>query len=519
MRLLKWLIVFLVALGFTVPAEAVELNLGGFPSYFRQRVRFIKNATFLNTLTESDARALGFGNASDNIFFADTTFRLTPQLVLSDSVTIRTQFDVFSNNLWGGLTSDLLGGTATVINSGLSPDDRFRGALLTGPGAVDRGDGFMHFRMLHIDMVLPNNLGFVRIGRQPFDWGLGIVANGGWDPHSDLGFLIDRFLWLKTFPTGSSSLTVIFVSDIITGGNSVVAGSGTGYDIGALALVWNQPNISGVNLTLGGYVFPYIHQNNFGAPDPLTGEPFVPALHGTDLNRFTLYAALIDLKTDTWRLVGELQGGWGELESSAGVTTDLDNALVWAVRGELYPSWPVKVVGAEFGWADGDDGGPGSTSVEGNVIVMNPAYNLDNLLFKHIIPNIYQNAGGVLAQPESSVQNAYYARAYATAKLMDSLSFTGQVLAAWNDETDGIIQPGVNIGSYLGTEVEGTFTWTIHPGVNLDLIGSVVFAGSGLEDMLEQQGENLTSEDVGSASSTPYAIQGRLLVFIDQFFK
>ncbi len=102
---------------------------------------------------------------------------------------------------------------------------------------------------------------------------------------------------------------------------------------------------------------------------------------------------------------------------------------------------------------------------------------------------------------------------------MDALSFTPQVLVAWNEETAGIIQPGSDIGSYLGTEVEGTLTWTIHPGVNFDLIGSVVFAGSGLEDMLEQQGEVATGEDVGSASSTPYAIQGRLLVFIDQFFK
>jgi len=519
MRLLKWLIVFLVALGFTVPAEAVELNLGGFPSYFRQRVRYIKNATFLNTLTDSQAQAIGFGNANDNIFFADTTFRLTPQLVLSDSVTIRTQVDVFSNNLWGGLTSDLLGGGSTVINSGLSPDDRFRGAVLTGPNAVDRGDGFMRFRMLHIDMVLPNNLGFVRIGRQPFDWGLGILANGGWDPHSDLGFLIDRFLWLKTFPTGSSSLTLIFVSDIITEGNSLVAGNGTGYDIGAVAVIWNQPNISGINLTLGGYVFPYIHQNNFGAPDPQTGAVFSKA---GDLQRFTLYAALIDLKTDSWRLVGELQGGWGEIENftAPGNTSDISNHVVWAVRGELYPSWPAKVVGAEFGWAEGDRA---STSVlddiEGNVIVFNPAYNLDNLLFKHIIPNIYQSAAGVFSQAESSVQNAYYARVYATVKLLDYLSFTPQVLAAWNDETAGIIQPGSSIGSYLGTEVEGTLTWTIHPGVNLDLIGSIVFAGSGLEDMLEQQGEIATGEDVGSASSTPYAIQGRLLVFIDQFFK
>ena len=40
----------------------------------------------------------------------------------------------------------------------------------------------------------------------------------------------------------------------------------------------------------------------------------------------------------------------------AGQTADISNQLLWAVRGELYPSWPVKVVGAEFGWADGDKG-------------------------------------------------------------------------------------------------------------------------------------------------------------------
>jgi len=540
MRIAKWLIVFLVALGFAIPnaphigfssdAEAVELNLGGFPSYFRQRVRWLKNATFVNTLSQSQAESLGFGSNNDNAFWADTTFRVTPQLVLSDSVTIRTQVDIFSNNLWGGLNSDLLGGGATLVNSAISPQDRYRGALITGPAATD-DNGFLEIRMLHIDMVLPNNLGFVRIGRQPFDWGIGILANGGWDPYSDLGFLIDRFLWLKTFPTGSSSLTLVVVSDIITEGNSLISGGGTGYDIGAAALIWNNPNISGINLTIGGYVFPYIHQNNFtfagSAALPGAGTLSAPPSGNAfakvgDLERFTLYAGLIDLKTDTWRLVGELQGGWGELEDFLGVSSvDISNQLLWAVRGEYYPSWPLKVVGAEFGWADGDKGSTGLTEdIEGNVIVFNPAYNLDNLLFKHMVPNIYQNAAGVLGRGDSSVQNAYYARAYGTVKLMDHLSFTPQVLIAWNEETTSIIAPGQNIGSYLGTEVEGTLTWTVHPGVNFDLIGSVVFAGSGLEDMLEQQAEVLLGEDPSdSAESTPFAIQGRLLVFIDQFFK
>ena len=29
----------------------------------------------------------------------------------------------------------------------------------------------------------------------------------------------------------------------------------------------------------------------------------------------------------------------------------------------------------------------------------------------------------------------------------------------------------------MGTEVEGTITWHIHPGVSFDIIGGVVFAG------------------------------------------
>ena len=76
--------------------------------------------------------------------------------------------------------------------------------------------------MLHADIVLPNNLGFVRLGRQPFDWGLGILANGGHDPHSDLGFVVDRLLWLKSFPAGAGTFTLVLVSDVFTQGTSSV---------------------------------------------------------------------------------------------------------------------------------------------------------------------------------------------------------------------------------------------------------------------------------------------------------
>ena len=502
-----------------VPTFAVELSLGGFPSYMRTRARYIGNATFISALSNQNAIDLGFSSNKDNIFFADTTLRLTPQLVLSDAVTIRAQLNVFDNNIWGGSTTELLGGHNTVVNSSLSFSDRFRGAILTGPLAID-DPGFFDVRMLHADIVLPHNIGFVRVGRQPFDWGLGILANGGWDPYSDLGFVLDRFLYLKSFAAGSSSITFVLVSDIFAGGNSVVTGQGNGYDVAAAALIFNSPNVAGGNLTIGGYVFPYIHQNDFNTFPTSGTDPGVPpnagaGVSGVNLDHLVLYSGLIDYKTDLWRLVGEMQGAWGKIKIDGVGDVDIDASnIIFAARAEVYPGWPMKIIAAEFGWSKGDD--LASDGIEGGVIFFNPAYNIDNLLFKNMIPNIYQ--------VESSVYNAYYARVWGTVKLIDELSFTPQVIVAFNEETSNPY-PGIDsLDTYLGTEVEGTFTWHMYPGVNLDLIGGIVFPGSSLDSLLEAQAANtLAANQVESDgvdfNETPFTVQGRLMIFIDQFFK
>src|SRR3990167_3799933 len=515
----KWLFMFLLALCMAVPTFAVELSLGGFPSYMRTRARYIGNATFISALSNQNAIDLGFSSNKDNIFFADTTLRLTPQLVLSDAVTIRAQLNVFDNNIWGGSTTELLGGHNTVVNSSLSFSDRFRGAILTGPLAID-DPGFFDVRMLHADIVLPHNIGFVRVGRQPFDWGLGILANGGWDPYSDLGFVLDRFLYLKSFAAGSSSITFVLVSDIFAGGNSVVTGQGNGYDIAAAALIFNSPNVAGGNLTIGGYVFPYIHQDSFNSFPTSGTDPGVPpnagaGVSGVNLDHLVLYSGLIDYKTDLWRLVGEMQGAWGKIKIAGVGDVDINASnIIFAARAEVYPGWPMKIIAAEFGWSKGDDLSTGE--IEGSVIFFNPAYNIDNLLFKHMIPNIYQ--------VESSVNNAYYARVWGTVKLIDELSFTPQVIVAFNEETSNPY-PGIDsLDTYLGTEVEGTFTWHMYPGVNLDLIGGIVFPGSSLDALLEQQALNTLAANEGEPdgvdfNETPFTVQGRLMIFIDQFFK
>lgn len=520
----KWLIVFLMALGLAVPSQAIELSLGGFPSFLRTRARYINGATYVNTLSDSQAQSLGLESNDDDIFFVDTTLRLTPQLVLSDSVTIRGQIDVLRNNVWGGIGTGVFGagngaGNGCIVGA-CTADDSFRGAILLGEKTFDLGsdnNNFFNVRMLHADIVLPHNLGFVRIGRQPFDWGMGIWANGGWDPASDLGFLPERFLWLKSFPVGNANLTQVLVSDIVSnnnflfnGGGDIAQGNfGKTYDIIAGATILNM-DIGGVNTTIGGFYFPFVQQANVAS-------------------RLGLYSGLIDLKTDLWRFVYEIDFQEGELSGDLGLVgdqRDIDFQFEMAGRIEIYPSWPVKMIGIEGGWSQGDDSN--EAGVQGNLVPFNPAYNIDQLLFKHIIPTLYNNEG--------SVQNAFYARAWTHVKLLDHLSWTPHVLAAWIHETDtnggfnGVPLPdGTNTGlgtivyedldRFLGIEVENTLTWTVHPGVNLDLIGSVVFAGDGLNDLQEQAGALAVGDSVDSATDVPWAVQTRLTIFIDQFLK
>jgi hypothetical protein len=396
--------------------------------------------------------------------------------------------------------------------------------LLTNPGALD-DPGFFDVRMLHADIVLPHNLGFLRVGRQPFDWGMGILANGGWDPYSDLGFVLDRFLYLKSFAAGAGSLTFIFVTDRFTQGNTIVTGNGDGWDGGAFALVFNNPNIMGTNFTLGGYIFPYIHQTNinsvpFSATDPNAPPNGAAFTTGVDVERLTLFSGLLDVKTDLWRVVGEFQSWWGNFSIDGADDLDVDLSWIWAARAEVYPGWPLKIVAAEFGWAQGGDALDNSLTGNESTLYFSPAYNIDNLLFKNMIPNIYRQEGSVI--------NAYYARLWGTVKVVDSISFTPQVLVAFNEQTSNVAVNGDTVidslDTYMATEVEGTITWHIHPGVSFDLIGGVVFAGDSLDTMLEAQAQGILAANEINADrvnydATPWTVQGRLMIFIDQFFK
>jgi len=542
MRIMKYVLALVFALGMAIPSFAVELSLGGFPSFMRFRWRTLHNATYHNILTPGELANLGGGLNADttgeNLHFADMTLRLTPQLVLSDAVTIRASIDVLSNAIAGGATGGLFGEdsdgseTGGVVMDDLRYTDRFNGVLLWGDDAVSDNYGSFSVKYLHADINLGDK-GFVRIGRQPFDLAMGLYANGGHDPYSDGGFNIDRLLWLKGYSTPLGATTLVLVSDYIGGGSDATAaatstassarndsfalfdGNGQTVDYLAAAVIVNNGA-----LTYGAYWFPYIEQNNMH---------IAGTTNAIDM-AFQLYSAYAEYKTSDYRFIAEATGGYGELDPGYGtdmLTVERDN-YVAAARLELFNSAPFTKVALEAGISPGDEDNTasGDNGYEGSIIRGNGAYQLDNLLFKHVIPSLYQRSGSII--------NAKYLKADADYAVGNGDNLNLAVIMAWvenkkpADQSIGANAGGSDgvagsIGGYYGTEYEATYSMNLVDGVELSLIGSYIDTGSGLKDALIAQAyantAGMRAESLLDTEDSIWGFQSRLMIFIDDFFK
>lgn len=473
------------------------------PSYFRTRARFINNGTFLSVT-----------NSEDEVFFVDSRLLLSPAIYISDFVSIRSQFDIAKNIIWGGLGDQVV---SDKTFSAPSPGDSFKGAVLRD--VVDTFFGSETNATEEVDLVDIRSLyavtkmdyGEIWIGRQPFDWGLGVFNNAGSMPDQDLGSIVDRF----EFDTAPFSLIdkkyedilVGFIVDRLSEGLSIGNfDEGDGWDVG-LALYYDTPDLS-----IGAYIFG-IYQNNFSLGEGITAD-LDPAIN------WSVYASY---RYNRARFSFEFQNLFGEIKDigePANLLLGQDNIDISAsniatvARVEYHPPInEIRSANLEFGWASGDDTTT-PNKLEGNAIFFNNAYVIDGLLYKHMIPTIYAFDGSVI--------NSYYVRGWSTLNLTDKLYLTPQAILGFVDEKNALsfnlFEPLPAVDSYLGTELEATLTWKLRDHVWFDLIGSVVFAGQGLKDLLSQraliQGA-VESLDNANPPDTPYAIQGRFIVTLD----
>jgi len=478
-----------------------------FPSYFRTRVRDFNNATFL-----------GASSSDDNIFFIDSRLMLSPILSVGENLSMRAQLDIASNVVWGGL------GDKTVsdkLYESPSPSDSFRGAILRQVTNTTTGDAIsptenidlVDIRSLY--MVAKTPVGEFYVGRQPFDWGLGLLNNAGSLPDQDLGSIVDR-IELDTAPftlldERLDNLYVALTFDRLSSGKTISnRNDGDGWDAG-LSIFYESEN-----LYFGGYLFG-ITQKNFDVSGGLTGD-LDTALNWSFWGKyihppFTLAMEFQDIVGKISDLDDPLPAAIGDdsIDISAG-------NILFASRLGYEPGLNfLDSMWLEFGWASGDDATT-PDKLEGNTIYFNNAYSIDNLLFKHVVPNVYALEGSVI--------NSGYLRAWSTLQLSKIIRFTPQVIFAWVDEKNALaadaVTPLPSVGSYLGTELEGTFTFKIMNNLWLDLIGSLIVSGDGLKDLMSQRAFIEGAVDSISDANPPdypFALQARLIFAIDPIIK
>jgi len=477
-----------------------------FPSYFRSRVRLIENGTFLGATP----------NTEDKISFADSRLLISPMLEVTENISLRSQIDVARNIIWGGIGDE---NSAEKIFEAPSPSDSFRGAVLrevtdTFSGniisAVDEDVNFFDIRSLYF--VAKTSYGEFWVGRQPYDWGLGILNNAGSMPDQDLGTIIDRFEF-DTAPFALidkkwEKLIFAITVDKLSQGRTLARGArGNGWEAGIGSIYFGEL------LELGAYLY-LVNQEQFDITNGLAG----------DLDNALIWSLFASYKNNSYLLsaeyqnligkVNDLQEPLGSIIGSNEIDITAGNILLAVRAGYNPPSHLVDFIVAEFGWASGDKAST-TNKLEGNAIFFNNAYTIDSLLYKHVIPNVYALEGSVI--------NSLYLRLFSTFKLHDSVTFSPQVIFAWNDKTDALLDidgltPMPEVAKYMGTELEGTITYKILDHLWFDLIGSYIIPGDGLDDLISQRAViegSISSLDGARPASSIYSIQGRFIFTLD----
>lgn len=153
-------------------ANATELVWDG---HFRSRARFF------DSLSLSDTNAYAEGSS----FWWDNRLRLEPTWFMSDHVSVHAQLDLLPFVSWGdeAVTTDPVTGddVATAWTQVVQP-----------PTTDEGGATLQNLRVTRAWGELDTDIGRIRFGRVPVQWGSGMVWNAGNDPLSEYGDTSDR---------------------------------------------------------------------------------------------------------------------------------------------------------------------------------------------------------------------------------------------------------------------------------------------------------------------------------------
>jgi uncharacterized protein (TIGR04551 family) len=183
------------------PEVDAEQKVGQGPDPF-SRFRPIERRSATGSVTGGDPdaeRALqcadegrtGSACDVDTLQFASMRFRLAPELALSEDVRIKAQIDVFDNMVLGSAPTSYYG-VGAAEDGGASTVGVFAGSDVPPEGNALGGDS-IRAKAAWAE-VRNRDLGELRFGRMPQQWGLGMLYDAGSGLDDDQGTYLDRVL-------------------------------------------------------------------------------------------------------------------------------------------------------------------------------------------------------------------------------------------------------------------------------------------------------------------------------------
>lgn len=129
------------------------------------------------------------------IAFGQQRFRLQPLLKLNDHISIHAEIDFLDNLLFGQSDVETISFSNPITGDVVLPEANGPFGVVGGSGGATAAGfgGNLSVRQMYVDIITSG--GKFRIGRQAFNWGLGILLNDGQDMEGDFGDVFDRILY------------------------------------------------------------------------------------------------------------------------------------------------------------------------------------------------------------------------------------------------------------------------------------------------------------------------------------
>lgn len=386
-------------------------------------------------------------NAEGAQWSMDHRLRLQPGWLISDRVSIHSQFDVLGWTRWGDspVTSiDPATGEAvpSVFADSVEP-----------PTTSDGGATLANFRATRAWGEVKFEYGLLSFGRMPFHWGTGMVFNAGNRTIDEFGDTTDRIQW-------TSKIGDIF----LMGGfeNRVEGLPAAGDDYRAIlgSIMYNTEKAQ------LGILGTYRWQNN--DDDGAAIEP----------QKFS--TGIFDVAGQAEVGPAEIEGEFAAVLGGGDLDTGANGLRLSQFGGHLGVGFsPDKVrLGLRTGFATGD---ADTTDTQYKTFTYDPDFNLSLMLFEEPLPTLEAtvpseaNDGRTTqaARTGQAISNALWIRPRVGYQLLDELS----VDLAWLLAQQAKAEDTATTGKGYGSEINLDLTYEPFPHFSVRGTGAVMLPG------------------------------------------